>query len=148
MNIRTNLLAAALAASVLSLPVAASAASGEPDATISLSGGTVAVGVGYTWAKGTLNYQGKSIPVTLKGLSVPAVGAGKIDASGEVYNLAKLEDFDGNYTAVSAGATVAGGGSATAMQNQNGVVIKMHSTNQGLQFNLSVEGVSIRVASK
>jgi hypothetical protein len=50
----------------------------------------------------------------------------------QVYNLAKIEDFDGNYTAVSAGATVAGGGSATAMQNQNGVVIKMHSTNQGL----------------
>ncbi len=119
MNIRTNLLAAALAASVLSLPVAASAASGEPDATISLSGGTVAVGVGYTWAKGTLNYQGKSIPVTLKGLSVPAVGAGKIDASG---------------------------GGASAMKNQNGVVVKLHSTTQGLNFDLSVDGVAMKVA--
>jgi len=146
MNIRTNLLAAALAASVLSLPVAASAASGEPDATISLSGGTVAVGVGYTWAKGTLNYQGKSIPVTLKGLSVPAVGAGKIDASGDVYNLAKLEDFDGNYTAVSAGVAVAGGGGASAMKNQNGVVVKLHSTTQGLNFDLSVDGVAMKVA--
>ncbi len=140
--------AAAVAACILSLPMISGAADDKADGTIELSGGTVAAGVGYTWAKGTLQYQGKSIPVTLKGLSVASVGGSSIKASGEVYNLAKIEDFDGNYTAVSAGATVAGGGSATAMQNQNGVVIKMHSTNQGLQFNLSVEGVSIRVASK
>jgi hypothetical protein len=63
----------------------------------------------------------------------------------EVYNLAKLEDFDGNYTAVSAGGTLAGGGAAAAMENQNGVVIMLRSTNQGLQFNLSLDGVTLKV---
>jgi hypothetical protein len=44
-----------------------------------------------------------------------------------------------------AGVTVAGGGQAAAMENQNGVVIKLHSTTQGLQFNLSVEGVALKL---
>ncbi len=51
----------------------------------------------------------------------------------------------GQLTAASAGATVAGGGEVAAMQNQNGVVIKLRSTTQGLAFNLSVDGVSIKL---
>jgi hypothetical protein len=134
--------AAIVAACMIAAPVMAAT---EPDATIELSGGTVAAGVGYSWAKGTLNYQGKSVPVTVKGLSIASVGAGSIKASGEVYHLAKLEDFPGNYTAVSAGAAVAGGGAATAMENQNGVIIRMRTTTQGLELNLSVEGVAMKL---
>ena len=136
--------ASLVALSIFCAPLTASAAE-PPDATIEFTGGTVAAGVGYSWAKGTLHYEGKSYPVDLKGLSVASVGAGSIKASGDVYHLAKLEDFDGNYTAVSAGAPVAGGGAATAMENQNGVLIKVHSTTQGLQFNLSLEGVALKV---
>ncbi len=93
------------------------------------------------WRRGSA-----SIPVTFKGLSVAAVGGDSIRASGNVYHLTKLEDFEGNYTAASAGATVAGGGSLSAMENQKGVVIKLRSANQGLQFNLSVEGVAFAIA--
>src|SRR5258706_710287 len=138
-------MAAIAAAFVLAMPVAASADE-APDATLEISGGSVAAGIGYTWGKGTLRYDGRSIPVTFKGLSLAAVGGESIRASGDVYHLAKLADFEGNYTAASAGATVAGGGSVAAMQNQNGVVIKLRSTGQGLQFNLSVEGVAFAVA--
>ncbi len=137
--------AAVAAACVLFMPVAASADE-APDGTIELSGASVAAGVGFTWGKGTLRYEGRSIPVTFKGLSLVSAGADSITASGEVYHLTKLDDFEGNYTAASVGATLAGGGSATAMQNQNGVVIKLVSSNQGLQANLSLEGVAFRVA--
>ncbi len=137
--------AAIAAACVLAMPVAASADE-APDGTIELSGASVAAGVGFTWGKGTLRYEGRSIPVTFKGLSLVSAGADSITASGEVYHLTKLDDFEGNYTAASVGATLAGGGSATAMQNQNGVVIKLVSSNQGLQANLSLEGVAFRVA--
>jgi hypothetical protein len=58
------------------------------------------------------------------------VGASKIAAKGNVYHLNKLEDFDGNYTAATGGMTIAGGGSAIAMQNQNGVVRQIASTAQ------------------
>jgi len=141
-----RMISAALAAAcIFAGPAMAFAAAEEPDATIDFSGGSVAVGVGYTWGKGTLHYQGRSIPVTVKGLSVASVGADSIHASGDVYHLASLTDFDGNYTAASVGATVAGGGDIAAMENQNGVVIKLRSTTQGLAFNLSVDGVSIKV---
>jgi lipid-binding SYLF domain-containing protein len=63
-----------------------------------------------------------------------------------VFNLSKLSDFSGNYTSVSAGATVAGGASAADMKNQHGTVIHVHSTNQGLDFNLSLDGVAVRLA--
>jgi len=137
--------AAIAAACVIALPLAASADE-APDGTIELSGASVAAGVGYTWGKGTLRYEGRSIPVTFKGLSVAAVGGDSIRASGNVFHLTKLEDFEGNYTAASAGATVAGGGSLSAMENQKGVVIKLRSANQGLQCNLSVEGVAFAIA--
>jgi hypothetical protein len=116
-----------------------------PDATLKLSGGSVAVGVGYTWGGGTLTYKGKTYDVELSGLSVADVGASKIEASGSVYHLEKLADFDGNYTAATAGITIAGGGSATAMQNQNGVVINIVSTTQGLKFALAASGVSLKI---
>jgi hypothetical protein len=63
----------------------------------------------------------------VKGLSVGDVGITSADASGSVYHLAKLSDFDGNYTAAGAGATVAGGASADIMKNQNGVEIRLVS---------------------
>jgi hypothetical protein len=85
--------------------------------------------------------------VELKGMSVASVAAGSVTASRDVYHLAKLEDFDGNYTAVSAGAALAGGGAATTMENQNGVIIKLRSTTQGVQLNLSLEGVTLKVTN-
>src|SRR5262249_22172000 len=115
-----NILVAVAAATSLALPAIASACD-KPDGKIEFSGGAIAAGVGYSRGKGTLQYQGRTIPITVKGLSVVAVGGTSVQASGEVCNLAKLSDFDGNYTAASAGATLAGGGSIATMQNQHGV---------------------------
>ena len=75
------------------------------------------------------------------------VGVTKAEASGHVYSLHKLEDFNGNYTAASAGATLGGGGSASTMQNQSGVKINLVSTTQGLKLKLAAEGVKIRSSS-
>lgn len=115
----------------------------RPDATLKLSGDSVAAGVGFTWGKGVLTYQGKDYPFKVDGLSVGNVGITVAEASGQVYRLKKLQDFSGNYTSVSAGATLAGGGSVTAMRNQNGVEITLTSTTQGLNVKLAAEGVKI-----
>jgi len=115
----------------------------KPSGTISLSTGSVAVGVGYSWGSGVLVFKGKKYPFSIDGLSVGAVGASRASAKGHVYHLQKLEDFNGTYTAASAGGTIGGGGGASAMQNQNGVVIKLVATSQGLKFNLAVDGVKI-----
>src|SRR5262245_27433275 len=97
----------------------------KPAATLALSEGRVAVGVGYSWGSGTLTYKGKKYPVQVEGLSVGEVGVSKATAHGEVFDLKKVEDFSGTYTAGEAGATMGGGAGVTAMKNQNGVVIHL-----------------------
>jgi hypothetical protein len=116
-----------------------------PDGTLRLSGGSVAAGVGFSWGGGTLSYKGKDYPIDVKGLSVGDVGATKIEASGKVYNLKSLGDFDGNYTAVGAGLTAAGGAGVTAMKNQNGVTVELVSTTQGVKFTLGGAGVDMKL---
>jgi hypothetical protein len=116
-----------------------------PDATIRLSAGSVAAGIGVSWGSGTLSYKGKDYPISVKGLSVGDVGATKIEASGKVYNLKSVDDFNGNYTAVGAGLTAAGGGGAAAMKNQNGVTVELVATTQGLKFALGGGGVDMKI---
>jgi hypothetical protein len=114
-----------------------------PDATIKLVEGQVAVGIGWSWGKGVLTYQGKDYPVKVKGLSVIDVGITKAEASGHVYNLKKLEDFDGIYTAATAEGTLGGGVGATTMKNQNGVQINLVKTTQGINIKLAPSGVNL-----
>ena len=114
-----------------------------PDATLMMSEGQVAFGIGFSWGKGVLTFQGKEYPFKVKGISVVDIGITKATSSGKVYNLKKLEDFNGNYTAASAEGTLAGGAGALTMKNQNGVVIDLVSTTAGVNLKLSVEGVSL-----
>ena len=117
----------------------------KPDATLKLTERDVAIGVGFSWGKGTLNYKGKTYPVKVEGLSVGEVGVNQATAVGNVYNLKKLEDFNGTYTAVGAGATVAGGGSVATMRNQNGVRVTLRSTSRGIKFTLGASGVTMNI---
>lgn len=116
-----------------------------PDATIEFSGGSVAAGIGFSWGSGTLTYKGKRYPITVEGLSAGAVGATTVTASGSVHNLKKLEDFDGNYSALGVGATVGGGGGVSTMRNQNGVVIDAVSTTQGVKVAIAAGGVKMAI---
>jgi hypothetical protein len=142
-------LAAIIVAGGLAAPAASRAddAAAAPDAALSLSGGAVAAGIGFVWGSGQLDYKGAPHAVKVSGLSVVDVGAAKIDATGSVYHLKSLKDFNGTYTTFAAGATIAGGGGVAYLKNQNGVVIKLNSTSSGLRFNLSANGVRLTVQS-
>ena len=118
---------------------------GKPNATLRLSGKSLAAGVGFSWGKGTLTYKGKDYPVSVRGLSLVKVGITKVTASGEVYNLKNLHDFDGNYTAAGAGLTLAGGGSAIAMKNQNGVRVVLGATTRGVDVTIGGAGVDMAI---
>ena len=143
MRARTISILAAIG--MLGFVLSTARAEDKADGRIELSGGSVAIGIGYSWAGGTLTYQGKKYEVEVKGLSVGDVGITKAEASGDVYHMAKLSDFDGNYTAAKAGATVAGGASASIMRNQNGVEIRLVSTTQGLKFTFAAEGINMKI---
>jgi hypothetical protein len=117
----------------------------KPSATLQLSGGSVAAGIGFSWGKGTLTYKGKEYPISVNGLSLGKVGITGASASGEVYNLKKLKDFDGNYTAAGAGLTVVGGRSAVTMTNQNGVRVRLISSTRGVDVTLGGGGVDMKL---
>jgi len=118
-----------------------------PDATLSLKGGSVAVGIGYTWGHGDLTYQGSALPFFISGVSVVDVGATNFSATGNVYHLTRLSDFAGNYVAAGAGFAIAGGGTAIYLKNEHGVVIKLIAADVGLKFKLSADGVHVVLKS-
>ena len=115
----------------------------KPDATVKLTGKSAGVGIGYSWGSGVLTYQGKEYPFSVSGLSAGSIGVSSASASGDVYGLTKLEDFNGTYTSTSAGAAVGGGGGAATMRNQNGVSIHLVGTSRGLKLHAAVDGVKI-----
>ena len=77
----------------------ASAEDKAPDATLRLSEGSVAAGIGWNWGKGTLSYMGKTYHFKVSGVTVAEVGITRAEASGSVYNLKSVDDFNGVYAA-------------------------------------------------
>src|SRR6201995_5514804 len=130
------------------LPMAAHAQSGgAPVGTVNFSGGSFAAGIGFSWGSGTLEFQGRRYEFKVSGFAVGDVGAASIDATGNVYNLTKLEDFDGNYAAAGVGGTLAAGGTVMAMENPHGVVIQIRSRTTGLHLNLGPAGITFELKS-
>jgi len=99
----------------------------------------------FSWGNGVLTYKGKDYPCSVNGLSARDIGITSAELSGEVLNLKKLEDFNGNYTSFSAGVTVAGGAGGATMKNQNGVIMNVVATTQGLKFKLGLDGMKIQL---
>ena len=120
----------------------------RPDATLRLSTGGFALGIGVNWGSGTLTYRGKDYPVKVKGLSVGRVGATSSSASGEVFNLKHLQDFNGHYTVSGAGTrgvTLGAGRTGTIMSNQAGVIVRISSTQQGVAVNATGGGIDLQL---
>ena len=133
-------------ASLVAASAGLASAQGGTSATLTVSGGTVAAGIGLHWGTGTLSYSGKTYPVKVEGLSVGEVGVIRATARGEVSNLERLEDFSGNYVAVGVEATAAGGAGVTVMRNQNGVVVELTTTTQGASMLLGAKGIRLTLA--
>ena len=138
-----------IATSLLFLITVAGTANAEdakkpaPDATMKLVSKSVSVGAGIAWGSGKVHYKGKYYDIDVDGLTVGSVGVSQITAVGRVYNLHKLEDLDGQYTAAVAGATIGGGSAGLIMRNQNGVEVRFTATTRGLSFTAGVSGVKI-----
>ena len=127
---------------VLALAMAAEPA---PSGSVKISSKAVALGIGVSWGDGTLTFQGKDHAFSVDGLSVADLGISSVSSSGEVFNLTKLSDFSGNYTAGEAGIAIAGGPSDVVMKNQNGVIIRLHGTQQGGRLTLAAAGVKLQL---
>jgi hypothetical protein len=113
----------------------------KPDATLNLTEGQVALGIGWNWGKGVLTFKGKEYPFKVDGVSVGDVGITEAKAEGKVYNLKQLSDFEGSFTSAAAEATLGLGAGATAMKNEKGVVVHLFPKTKGVNFKLAAGGV-------
>ncbi|MFY9708021.1 MAG: hypothetical protein WBV95_03230 [Desulfobacterales bacterium] len=113
----------------------------KPDATLKLSEGQVALGIGWSWGKGALSFKGKVYPFKVEGLSVGDVGISEAKAEGKVYNLKKLADFSGTYASAAAEGTMVKGAGAVVMKNEKGVEVQLLPKTKGVNLKLAAEGV-------
>lgn len=136
----------AMAAVVLagSAPLATAAPRARPTATARLSGDSVALGVGYSWGRGMLSFQGRNTPFTLTGVTLIDAGADRVEGEAEVYNLKRVEDFPGLYAVAGVGgAFVTMGGGTAVLRNAKGVEVRLRTRSQGLKIALAAGGVHI-----
>ena len=120
------------------------AARREPNVMMWLEGGVGSAGAGFAWGHGQMNFQGRNHLFRVSSSSIADAGAG-IYATGRVMRLRKISDFSGNYRASGAGATMAGSGLATHLQNERGVVIELVAMDAATAANRSVNGVRVRL---
>ena len=94
---------------------------------------------------GTLHYKGKKYPFTIGGLGVGGIGVSSIKASGEVYNLEKLGDFDGAYLQARTGLTIVGKvmKSGLWLENNDGVYIRLEAKRKGIALSLGGDAIYI-----
>lgn len=71
---------------------------------------------------GILDYHGRRYAFGVRGLGIEGIELSKIEASGEVYGLARLQDFSGTY--VRAAQNTVGG---LWLENQQGTIIRLQA---------------------
>jgi len=145
-NIRKVLSVLILSLGIFSFGAGAADAPKAPSGTVSISETQFALIVGGSTGGGVLTYQGKKYPFKIGGMSLGAnVGVSKLSASGEVYDLTDISKFPGTFTKLESSITLGGGMGGTVLRNENGVIMRLTSTSEGLQLNLSASGVTVKL---
>jgi hypothetical protein len=135
-----------LGLAIFSFGASAADAPKKPSGTVSINETQFALIIGGSTGGGVLTYQGKQYPFKLSGMSLGAnVGVSKLSASGEVYDLSDISKFSGTFTKLESSITLGGGVGGTVLRNENGVIMRLTSTSQGLQLNLSASGVTVKL---
>jgi len=125
---------------VASLPTTSRAETGSVRVVFTKGGFIVGVGAG----RGVLTFRGRHYPFSASGMSVGAtIGASTMELVGRARNLRSPGDLVGTYSAIGAGAALAGGAGGVALQNARGVVLELHGVKVGLGLSAAVGGVTI-----
>lgn len=141
--------AAALAAVAATTPAAAQSkgsALPKPDGTIEFSLFRAGFIIGGSGGSGMLHFRDNGYPLSIAGVSLGAtIGVARIEFTGEVYNLKQASDIEGTFTAISAGAALAGGGGFADLENSRGVRLRVSGRQIGLMVNIDLSGLQLRL---
>jgi hypothetical protein len=130
---------AVMAGLLLGTPAPSQADTGLVRLTVSKAGFIFGVGGGT----GTLNFKGRSYPLSLGGISAGTIGVAQADLRGRALNMRRPEDIVGTYTAIGAGAALAGGAKGARLQNANGVILEVSGPQVGFEATFGLSGLTI-----
>jgi uncharacterized protein (DUF2147 family) len=150
MNIRNfHALSALVLMTAMAFTATTAAAEEEkmPSGTVSIESTGIAVGVGVTWGDGVLTYKGEEHKFKIDGLTLVDLGFSKVEAKGEVYDLNKLEDFNGSFVAATAAYAIGKKGEGDLwLRNDNGVKLHLTSTQKGARLSLAGQALGVTLA--
>lgn len=93
---------------------------------------------------GTLHYGGRSYRFSIGGLGIGGFGVSRMEATGTVYNLHRLDQFPGAYGSARYGAAFGDqGGGQLWLENPHGVILELRARRQGLAVSLGADAVII-----
>jgi len=115
-----------------------------PSGTVEMSQVQAAfIGSGNT-GDGTLRFRGRTYPFTVSGLGIGGIGVSTLEATGEVYDLAKADDFEGAYVQGRYGFALGEeSGGALWLKNDKGVVMRLKTKRTGLMLSLGGDAVVV-----
>jgi hypothetical protein len=139
--VRTLTCSAVLGLSAVAASSTASRAETGSVRVVFTKGGFI-IGVGG--GRGILTFRGHHYPFVVSGMSFGAtIGASTNHLVGRALHMHAPGDIAGTYSAIGAGAAVAGGAGGVALQNERGVVLELHGVKVGVELSAAVGGVTI-----
>ncbi|MEO3471324.1 hypothetical protein AAFN86_05595 [Roseomonas sp. CAU 1739] len=128
------------------VPTERNIAGERPVGTVTLSENFIG---GAGAGNGTLTFRGQFYPFRMAGTVVGPGGASRINASGNVYGLTRVEDFAGIYTQ---GTGRRGLDTASTedlwLQNSAGVIMHLRGTQMGVTLSLGRDELLIEMAPR
>jgi hypothetical protein len=98
--------------------------------------------VGGSAGSGALNFQGRSYPLGIGGLSYGfTFGASETRFRGMVSHIRRASDVNGVYAAGNVGAAVGRGAQAIVLTNQNGAVLTLSGSSVGAIVSADLNGL-------
>ena len=114
--------------------------------TVSISQVQVAFLYSGNLGGGTLTYGGKKYSFDIGGLGIGGFGVSSIKATGEVYDLKRLSDFEGVYGQARYGAAVAEKSAGELwLHNASGVFLRLAAKRSGLILSLGADAIYIHL---
>ena len=100
--------------------------------------------IGGSGGSGSLNFHGRSYPLSAGGLDYGLVfGGSKTVLRGRVSNIFRPSDVGGVYGAAGAGLAIGRGARAIVLTNQKGAVLELTGQQVGLMANADLSGLAI-----
>jgi hypothetical protein len=149
---RPSILLATALVLALALPPAlaekkTSTGSAAPVATIELASEQMRLIYGGTAGKGTLHFNGKDYEFTFKtasaGLGAKAITS--VKATGSVFGLQRIEDFEGKYTALTKGVIAGNAQTKASYSNDKGVRLELVGTVKGAGLSMGAGMATIKL---